>query len=149
VTSGSRCDSVGMGSRAVRGGTRGPRGVVGGGALRLRGAGVSVIVVVVVVVVVLLIVRLLGAVVEHGDLGLVGDGDGAGALRPRLPVHLHGHPGALQHQLMFHQMFIVRIIVFQIMVEFISFEMLHPFRSLIHSILGLSTLLTLTIHLEN
>lgn len=58
------------------------------GALRLRGAGF-----------VLVVVRLLGAVVQHQRLGLVGDGDGAGALRPRLAVHLHGHRGALQNQL--------------------------------------------------
>lgn len=59
-----------------------------GGALCLRGAGLIVV-----------IVRLLGAVAQHDDLRLMGDGDGAGALRPRLPVHLHGHLGALQHQL--------------------------------------------------
>lgn len=29
----------------------------------------------------------------------MGDGDGARTLRPRLPVHLHGHLGALQNQL--------------------------------------------------
>lgn len=57
-------------------------------ALRLRGAGFIVI-----------IVRLLCAVVQHKSLGLMGDGDGAGALRPRLSIHLHGHRGALQNQL--------------------------------------------------
>ena len=62
--------------------------VMGGGALSLGGAGFVVVV-----------VGLLGAVVEHEGLGLVGDGDGARALGPRLPVHLHGHPGRLQHQL--------------------------------------------------
>ena len=58
-----------------------------GGALRLRGAGFVVV------------VGLLGAVVQHEGLGLVGDGDGAGTLGPRLSVHLHGHLGALQNQL--------------------------------------------------
>lgn len=48
---------------------------------------------------VVVIVRLLGAVVQHEGLGLVSDGDGAGALGPRLPVHLHGHRGALEDQL--------------------------------------------------
>lgn len=59
-----------------------------GGALCLRGAGLVVV-----------IVRLLGAVIQHEGLGLMGDGDGAGTLGPRLPVHLHGHLGALEHQL--------------------------------------------------
>lgn len=70
-------------------GGRGPGGVLGRGALRLRGAGAVVVVV----------VRLLGAVVQHEGLGLVGDGDGAGTLGPRLPVHLHRHRGALEEQL--------------------------------------------------
>lgn len=59
-----------------------------GGALGLGGAGFVVVV-----------VRLLGAVIQHEGLGLMGDGDGAGTLGPRLPVHLHGHLGALEHQL--------------------------------------------------
>ena len=59
-----------------------------GGALCLGRAGFVVV-----------IVRLLGAVVQHEGLGLVGDGDGAGTLGPRLPVHLHGHLGALENQL--------------------------------------------------
>lgn len=67
---------------------RGPGGVVRGGTLSVRGAGFVVIV-----------VRLLGAVVQHEGLGFMGDGDGAGALGPRLPVHLHGHLGALQNEL--------------------------------------------------
>lgn len=74
--------------RPSRGWPRGPGRVVRGGALGLRRAGLLVIV-----------VRLLGAVVEHERLGLVGDGDSAGALGPRLPVHLHGHRGALEDQL--------------------------------------------------
>lgn len=59
-----------------------------GGTLCLRGAGFVVV-----------IVRLLGAVVQHEGLGLMGDGDRAGTLGPRLPVHLHGHLGALENQL--------------------------------------------------
>lgn len=78
----------GGGSRTSRRRPRGPGGVVRGGALGLGGAGFVVVV-----------VRLLGAVIQHEGLGLVGDGDGAGALGPRLPIHLHGHLGALQHQL--------------------------------------------------
>lgn len=61
---------------------------MGGGALGLRGAGF-----------VFVIVRLLSAVVQHEGLGLMGDGDGAGTLCPRLPVHLHGHLGALEKKL--------------------------------------------------
>lgn len=75
-------------SRASRGRPQGPGGVVRGGALGLRGAGFVVVV-----------VRLLGAVIQHEGLGLMGDGDGAGTLGPRLPVHLHGHLGAFEHQL--------------------------------------------------
>lgn len=75
------------GSGTSRGGTCWLGRVMGGRALSLGGAGFVVV------------VRLLGAVVEHEGLGLVGDGDGARALGPRLPVHLHGHPGRLQHQL--------------------------------------------------
>lgn len=59
-----------------------------GGGLRLGGAGFIIVV-----------IRLLCAVVEHESLGLMGDGDGAGALGPRLPVHLHRHLGALKNQL--------------------------------------------------
>lgn len=59
-----------------------------GGALCLRGAGFVIV-----------IVRLLAAVVQHEGLGLMGDGDGAGTLGPWLPVHLHGHLGALKNQL--------------------------------------------------
>lgn len=69
-------------------GCRGPGRVLGRGALRLRGAGSIVV-----------IVRLLCAVIQHEGLGLMGDGDGAGTLGPRLPVHLHGHLGALEKQL--------------------------------------------------
>lgn len=69
-------------------GGRGPGRVLGRGALRLRGAGSIVV-----------IVRLLCTVIQHEGLGLMGDGDGAGTLGPRLPVHLHGHLGALEKQL--------------------------------------------------
>ena len=62
-----------------------------GRALGLRGARF--------VLVLIIIICLLGAVVQHEGLGLMGDGDGAGTLSPRLPVHLHGHLGALKDQL--------------------------------------------------
>lgn len=58
-----------------------------GGSLGFRRAGLVVV------------VRLFGAVVEHQRLRLVCDGDGAGALSPRLAVHLHGHRGILEDQL--------------------------------------------------
>ena len=57
----------------------------------LRGAGVFVVV-----------VCLLGAVVQHKGLGFMGNGDGAGSLRPRLSVNLHRHAGTLQDQLRNH-----------------------------------------------
>ncbi len=79
---------VWFGSCSSRGRPWGPGWVVRSGALCLRGAGF-----------VFVIVRLLGTVVQHVDLGLMGDSDGAGTLRPRLAVHLHGHLGALENQL--------------------------------------------------
>lgn len=47
----------------------------------------------------IIIICLLPRVVQHQGVGLVGDGDSAGPLRPGLPIHLHRHLGALQDQL--------------------------------------------------
>lgn len=69
-------------------GGRGPWRILGRGTLRLRGTGFVVV-----------IVRLFCTVIQHEDLGLMGDSDGAGTLGPRLPVHLHGHLGTLENQL--------------------------------------------------
>lgn len=60
--------------------------VIGRGFFSLRGAGV-------------IIICVFCTVVQHERLGLMGNGDGAWTLRPRLSIHLHWHPRTLQHQL--------------------------------------------------
>lgn len=60
--------------------------VIGWGFFSLWGAGV-------------VIICLFCTVVQHESLGLMGNGDGAWTLRPRLSIHLHWHPRTLQYQL--------------------------------------------------